>query len=101
MNKPFLCWIATALQIDRIRPPQRIEPSERQDPLNVCGQDRDALIQKVRDSVANYQQEREAAIQQAHVAAASGEGPQPYDDDWIETGWDVSEGIEEIGRAHV
>ena len=53
------------------------------------------LEQFIAQCNAKYAEERAAAVQKAHAAAASGEGPQSFDEDWIETGWDVEESIGE------
>jgi hypothetical protein len=44
---------------------------------------------------AKHSEDRSAQMKQAHAAAASGEGPHHFDEDWIENGWDVEESIEE------
>jgi hypothetical protein len=56
------------------------------------------LKQYMAQCTAKAEEERAAALQQAHAAAAAGEGPQPFDEDWIENGWDVEESIGEAIR---
>ena len=43
-----------------------------------------------------YKQNREQDLAKAQAAAASGEGPQPWERDWIETQWCIEDDIRDI-----
>ena len=57
------------------------------------------LQKRLAEAGQQLDQEREQALADAHAAAASGEGPQPWDRDWIEFQVDIEDDIREIANT--
>lgn len=56
----------------------------------------EGLLEEVQAAKARRDREWQQALTDAHAAAASGEGPQPWDRDWIEFQVDIEDDIREI-----
>lgn len=62
-------------------------------PLEIGGEE---LRKALSEAKTRIEQERAQALADAHAAAASGEGPQPWERDWIEFQVDVEDDIQEL-----
>ena len=54
------------------------------------------LLKALEEAKGQAEHERQQALADAHAAAASGEGPQPWERDWIEFQVDIEDDIREV-----
>lgn len=57
------------------------------------------LMLSMEEMAARFVQAEQQRLADAHAAAASGEGPQPWDRDWIEVQVDIGDQISEIAST--